>query len=1376
MNSYFDLEFYKKEYTDLKIICKSNDDYINHWNKYGKLEERKGNNNKKKKIIFTKLIGGLGNQLFMIFNALSLSNRFDMIPKFTYDKNYKKNYKKEHNTLRKNADEYNLFKKINFNNNIDISNFEKYSEKEYKFNEIKLDKEQNYYIEGYFQSYKYFFNQIDFIKEYLNLDYNLINKIKTIYKSTNKKILSIHMRIGDYEHLQETHAISPKEYYKKALSYFNLNEYQIILFSDSILKAKKVLEDLNVNFHLADDYLKNDEEQFYMMMLSDSKICSNSSFSTMCCYFNEMFKFNGSEYIFPKTWFGPKGPQYNIQDFKPNFKFIFIDYNEKNLYLEKYDVVTTLHEKDSLRYKNFFNTNKKYMTGVGKFYYISYNDYNLNSIYLSEELYPFTKKDVINYIKGYIPNYRWGWYYQQLLKLYVFRINKIKKDYVCIFDSDILLLNTLDVFDNDTPKLFKSNTTSNIHQPYVDSCKYLFPEINIESNNSGICHFMLFEKKKLEDMLVNIESRFNKPAWQAILDSAEDYIKKNKYNDSLISEYELYYSYIKDKNQYKYENNMLYKDISIKNINLNSCENLTFIADHHYQSSKNDWKDDNLIEEEIYDNNLINDLIKKYNNKSLEFKKHYEDYCDVYFKKLNFQFINEKNIFDKLKKTFSKQDIYSIIYYEAKENIINFRKKIDKILDNILIHDNYSNINVNNKLIKKVFTNIKKTDRFHFGIVVPVFNRYNITKIFLECLKNNVNFDNILFSIVDDGSDSDVLRELENLNCINHIVICCNRDKNLNSSGNTIVPGSMYPMTLYMGHEVIKNQCSILGVLDSDSFIVPNYFKKCKELTDNIDMNNNIFTAFNSYSECHKITGDGIIKNQKILYKNMVGGISQFYSVDLYNKFKFKFSGEESEHLWSYDYDFQISNFMKKTGRRYVCLEKSLVQHIGIKTTMIRCGKKLKNNDKLLIDTVHKLLIDPNYKEKLDFNFDFDQYLKFDETNINKIFSNLNLNRFIDKIFYINLDIRTDRKRKMEEQLIKLGYTNFERISAVRPKFNSKYSDDFINNEIDKFLDNKTIVEDLFLNINSKYITGFDRNYIKSKSKENRRKYILGALGCKLSHMCAWKLSYDRNYDNILLLEDDALLHTNFNEKILELIKNIEKIDYDMVWLSPNWLFKNNDGILNRCNSYKYINDNFSQICGSKSIDGHYGSTLNNAGNIFSRKCIKYLIDNLDEKKHSEVDMWYRDNIQKNNKVFTTIPNLIMQRVEQSNIEEYLVNYDKDIHYRTRQKYNIFTIIKEDQKEKYLCNIKINLKKTIGYEKIYYICENKLFDNEILHHIKRSELENDINELKNKFPDKVNHNNIKYFYYLDIDTVFSENFFPFDENNNLIKNKNFYIK
>ena len=38
------------------------------------------------------------------------------------------------------------------------------------------------------------------------------------------------------------------------------------------------------------------------------------------------------------------------------------------------------------------------------------------------------------------------------------------------------------------------------------------------------------------------------------------------------------------------------------------------------------------------------------------------------------------------------------------------------------------------------------------------------------------------------------------------------------------------------------------------------------------------------------------------------------------------------------------------------------------------------------------------------------------------------INTLIDKIYYINLDERVDRKIRMEEQFRKLGIKNYERI------------------------------------------------------------------------------------------------------------------------------------------------------------------------------------------------------------------------------------------------------------------------------------------------------------------------------------------------------------
>ena len=83
-------------------------------------------------------------------------------------------------------------------------------------------------------------------------------------------------------------------------------------------------------------------------MLCNIKICANSSFSLMSCYFNEIYDFvKESEYIFPSQFFGKKGPKIKIEDKLINYRFINI--NDKD-YNKMYDVFTTLHIKDQKRY------------------------------------------------------------------------------------------------------------------------------------------------------------------------------------------------------------------------------------------------------------------------------------------------------------------------------------------------------------------------------------------------------------------------------------------------------------------------------------------------------------------------------------------------------------------------------------------------------------------------------------------------------------------------------------------------------------------------------------------------------------------------------------------------------------------------------------------------------------------------------------------------------------------------------------------------------------------------------------------------------------------------------------------------------------------
>ena len=581
----FNCKIYKLLNNDLLHL--SDIELIKHYVTYGKYENRSYS-----RIIFQILSGGLGNQLFMLFNIISLSSEYNKQFYIDFDKEYVEKYLKEKNTIRKSAYNYNLYNKEIFKNiNIDeLNNFDKYNEKEYIYKQINLELNKNYILNGYFQSYKYFWKHKESIKKYIIIDENKINNIRNIYNNFNKKIIALHVRLGDYVNLQSYHPIQPINYYKKALSYYNLDNYQIILFSDNVTMARERLSSLNLNMINADNIFVEDEDQFYMLFLSNIIICSNSSFSLMSCYFNEIFEFNkDSEYILPNIWFGPDGPKYDMDDFVLNYKFYVIDINNIE-YEKKFDVVSTIHIKDKNRYEKYLKYNKKYIQNVDNFYYISYKNFNLSeSNYISEDIYPFSKQDIINYLKDYIPKDRFGWYYQQLLKLYIFKVRNFSYDYVLIFDSDILLLTRLYLFQNNTPLLFKRNTgDKKIHEPYLKTLQWILPNLDYDRSDSGICHLMLFNKKILNDLFNKIETIHQRPLWVVCLDSVINYVKQYSYNISILSEYELYYNYIKNMNKYIFIKDFEYIDNSYNNFDFVSNKNkYVFIADHHYQSCEN---------------------------------------------------------------------------------------------------------------------------------------------------------------------------------------------------------------------------------------------------------------------------------------------------------------------------------------------------------------------------------------------------------------------------------------------------------------------------------------------------------------------------------------------------------------------------------------------------------------------------------------------------------------------------------------------------------------------------------------------------------------------------------------------------------------------
>jgi len=147
---------------------------------------------------------------------------------------------------------------------------------------------------GYFQSEKYFQHCSDFIKKEFTFKKEITNKIDNEFKDSNS-FISVHVRRGDYLHLNEIHPIPTLEWFKMAMAQFPNKKF--LFFSDDINWCKE-----NFPNNYFSPY-QNEGEDMYAMSKCDGHIIANSSFSWWGAWLS------GKKTIAPKIWFGVKGPQ-----------------------------------------------------------------------------------------------------------------------------------------------------------------------------------------------------------------------------------------------------------------------------------------------------------------------------------------------------------------------------------------------------------------------------------------------------------------------------------------------------------------------------------------------------------------------------------------------------------------------------------------------------------------------------------------------------------------------------------------------------------------------------------------------------------------------------------------------------------------------------------------------------------------------------------------------------------------------------------------------------------------------------------------------------------------------------------------------------------
>ncbi len=232
-------------------------------------------------MIMSRLAGGLGNYLFQIAAGYTLAKRNN--DNFAVDFSKATRVHKDVNTYRNN-----ILRKIkddSFKCEYD------YIEPKFSYDEISYNK--NLELRGYFQSEKYLDREL--ILDLYSIDEKSYNYISDKYFPVDK-VVSLHVRRGDYLDKIDRHPPTKLSYCKDAISHFGSN-YNFYVMSDDIKWCKDNLKGDNIRFIEDEpDYI-----DLWLMSLCEHNIITNSSFSWWGSWLN---RYEDKIVIAPKQWFG----------------------------------------------------------------------------------------------------------------------------------------------------------------------------------------------------------------------------------------------------------------------------------------------------------------------------------------------------------------------------------------------------------------------------------------------------------------------------------------------------------------------------------------------------------------------------------------------------------------------------------------------------------------------------------------------------------------------------------------------------------------------------------------------------------------------------------------------------------------------------------------------------------------------------------------------------------------------------------------------------------------------------------------------------------------------------------------------------------------
>jgi hypothetical protein len=175
------------------------------------------------------------------------------------------------------------------------------------------------YLDGYWQTEKYFPNDKEVVRKAFVPHFPLSKIANEIADKIDNSSVSIHIRRGDYitnKKVANVIGSCGLSYYKKALSMAteNFTNPKIFVFTDDIDWVKENLKTYNSIFFISEkDNGLEDWEEIILMSKCKRHVLSNSSFSWWGAWLDSR---EDKMVIAPKQWF--KNPKFENKDITPS--------------------------------------------------------------------------------------------------------------------------------------------------------------------------------------------------------------------------------------------------------------------------------------------------------------------------------------------------------------------------------------------------------------------------------------------------------------------------------------------------------------------------------------------------------------------------------------------------------------------------------------------------------------------------------------------------------------------------------------------------------------------------------------------------------------------------------------------------------------------------------------------------------------------------------------------------------------------------------------------------------------------------------------------------------------------------------------------------